>query len=373
MAGIYLHVPFCKQACNYCDFYFSTVLGSKEAVIDAMVQEIELRRFYLDNNKINSIYLGGGTPSLLSETELNLLFKALGKCFTWDTGIEITLEANPDDIDVKSVQKWKALGINRLSIGLQSFDNNELRWMNRAHNAEESLSSVKLAQDAGFDNISIDLIFGTKFQTLKSWEETLHTAVALRTQHISAYNLTIENKTELGLKNHKGIEPSVDEALSSTQFLAMLTALEAAGFEQYEISNFAKPGYMAVHNSNYWRQQNYLGIGPSAHSFDGVSRQWNVKNNAMYSKAIKAGEDFFEREVLSLNDRYNEYVMTRLRTIWGCDPAEIKKLFGEGALTHFKKQLTPYQNCISEVNGKILLNKEGRLKADGIASDLFLV
>lgn len=373
MPGLYLHIPFCRQACNYCDFHFSTSLNNKTEVIAAMIKEIELRSAYLGQKGIDSIYFGGGTPSLLSRDDLAAILSTLSSKFSWNAGAEITLEANPDDINGKVVKEWISLGINRLSIGLQSFNNDELLWMNRVHTAEESVSSVKTAQDGGFSNISIDLIYGSKFQTLASWALTLDKAIKLHTQHISSYNLTIESKTVLGLKNQRGQEPSIDDEISGKQFLMLINKLECAEFVQYEISNFGKAGYFAIHNSNYWLQKNYLGIGPSAHSFDGSSRQWNVKNNSVYVRAINSGNDFFEKELLSLNDRYNEYVLTRLRTIWGCDREEIKSLFGEKVLNHFNNTLKEFKSFVEEKNGVIVLNKEGRLRADGIASDLFLL
>lgn len=373
MPGLYLHIPFCRQACNYCDFYFSTSLSNKTEVIGAIIKEIELRSHYLGQKEIDSIYFGGGTPSLLSREDLSRILSALNSKFSWNADAEITLEANPDDINENLIKQWIDIGINRLSIGLQSFNNDELRWMNRVHTAEESVSSVKVAQDGGFNNISIDLIYGSKFQTLASWELTLDKAINLHTQHISSYNLTIESKTVLGLKNQRGQEPAIDDDFSGKQFLMLIDKLERAEFVQYEISNFGKAGYFAIHNSNYWRQQNYLGLGPSAHSFDGSSRQWNVKNNSIYIRAINSGNDFFEKEMLSLNDRYNEYVLTRLRTIWGCDREEIKTLFGEDVLNHFNNTLKQFKGFIEEKNGLIVLNHEGRLRADGIASDLFIL
>lgn len=372
MPGIYLHIPFCKQACTYCDFYFSTQLSGKEAVTAALVDEISLRSDYLKDKQLGSIYFGGGTPSLLSPAELERIFGALKSNFSWKNDTEITLEANPDDITREALKVWKAAGINRLSIGLQSFNEEELKWMNRAHTADESVTSVKMAQDEGFDNITIDLIYGSKFQTLESWEETLKRAIALNTQHISSYNLTIENKTVLGLKHSKGKEPSVNEELSSAQFLLMSEILSNAGFEHYEISNFGKKGYFAKHNSNYWLQQHYLGIGPSAHSFNGVSREWNVKNNTLYVKALKEKTTFSEREELSLNDRYNEYILTRLRTIWGCDLKEIKAQFGEKVAQHFKSISYENKDHLREKNDVFTLTKNARLLADGIASDFFL-
>jgi oxygen-independent coproporphyrinogen-3 oxidase len=373
MAGIYIHVPFCRQACAYCDFHFSTRLDDKAAFIKAIVKEIYQRRGYIAEKNTGSIYFGGGTPSLLSEPELNAIFEALSAHFAWNENTEITLEANPDDIDEKRLTEWKKAGVNRLSIGLQSFNNQELAWMNRAHTAEESVSSVKRAQDAGFNNITIDLIYGSKFQNMAQWQKTLERAIGLGTQHISSYNLTIEDKTLLGVQHKRGREPSVSEDLSGAQFLLMRDLLEQAGFVHYEVSNFGKPGYFAKHNSSYWLQQPYLGLGPSAHSFDGYSRQWNVKNNALYIKRVNEEGAYFEMEKLEPNDRYNEYVLTRLRTIWGCDLREIKERFGENSGKHFLTQLAKYNAFVQEEKGVYTLTKEGLLQADGIASDLFIL
>lgn len=372
MPGIYLHIPFCKQACTYCDFYFSTSIVNKDAVIRAMLKEIDLRKEYLEEKSLDSIYFGGGTPSLLSHRDLEQILEKLKEHFSLRTHAEITLEANPDDINRESLRAWRRLGINRLSIGLQSFNDEELTWMNRAHTAAESLSSVRMAQEEGFDNITIDLIYGSKFQTMKSWEETLHKVIGLQTQHISAYNLTIENKTVLGVNYTRGKEPAVNDELSGTQFALMTDVLGKAGFIHYEISNFAKEGFFAKHNSNYWLQKHYLGIGPAAHSFNGKSRQWNINNNNQYVKALGQGSSFFEREELSLNERYNEYVLTRLRTIWGCDLHEIKNLFGNELERHFKKILAKEINHLQEKEGTYTLNPSSKFLADGVAAAFFI-
>lgn len=372
MAGIYIHIPFCKQACIYCDFYFSTQLSSKNQVVAALLKEIDLRHTYLHTKKLSSIYLGGGTPSLLSDEELLSILNKLATYFTWGKDVEITLEANPDDITRAALKRWKSFGINRLSIGLQSFNDDELKWMNRAHTAAESVNSVKLAQDAGFHNLTIDLIYGSKFQTISSWEKTLSQAVDLNTPHISSYNLTIENKTVLGLKQGKGQEPPVSDELSSRQFVVMTNMLSLSGFEHYEISNFAKAGFYARHNSNYWLQKHYLGLGPSAHSFNGVSRQWNVKNNTLYSKAVMEGKLFFEKEELSTNDRYNEYILTSLRTIWGCDTEHIRAEFGENLEIHFKERVHQKLQFFDVKNTSYVLTPSARLIADGLAADLFI-
>ena len=373
MSGIYIHIPFCKKACSYCDFHFSTSLNEKTNVLNAILKEITLRKRYLLTNQLDSIYFGGGTPSILSAQDLGLIINHLSKYFFWQKKIEITLEANPDDISPLKLKQWTSLGINRLSIGIQSFNDEELKWMNRAHNSSESVSSVKNAQDLGFDNISIDLIYGSKFQTIKSWDLTLQQAISLNTQHISSYNLTIEKSTALGLKNNRGLEPSVCDDLSSQQFLLLSKKLGQADFIQYEISNFGKKDFFAVHNTNYWLQKNYMGIGPSAHSFNGFSRQWNLKNNLLYVKALNNNTDFFVLENLSLKNRYNEYVLTRLRTIWGCNEIEINQLFGLDILAHFKKVATEKKEFFEIKKNIYTLNKLGQLQADGIASDLFLL
>lgn len=339
---------------------------------DAIVKEVVLRHDYLENKELTSIYFGGGTPSLLSEADLEVIFETLAKHFSWTSAAEVTLEANPDDIAASVLKSWKKVGINRLSIGLQSYQQEELRWMNRAHTAAESVESVKLAQDHGFDNISVDLIYGSKFQNLTIWEQTLQQTLDLNTQHISSYNLTIEEKTVLGLKHQKGQEPGVDDGLSSRQFLLMLDILESAGFTGYEISNFGREGFYAVHNTNYWLQKPYLGLGPSAHSFNGLSRQWNVKNNSLYTKSLREGTQFFEKEELTIEDRYNEYILTRLRTIWGCDEKEIEMLFGSNILKHFQAQLQSIRSFSLNNNGLITLNRDGKLRADGLSAELFI-
>ncbi len=373
MSGIYFHIPFCRQACNYCDFHFSTRLENKERVLKAMNLELNQRVSYLNTKTISSIYFGGGTPSLLNELELGELMKSVFLHYTVKTNAEITLEANPEDINTQSLQIWKNVGINRLSIGLQSFNEEELRWMKRNHSGKDSVQAVKLAQQSGFDNISIDLIYGSKFQDLGTWSDTLEQAIALKTNHISSYNLTIENKTELGVKNKRGQEPEIDEHLSVAQFELMRKRLSAAGFVHYEVSNFAKPGYEAKHNSSYWQQNSYLGIGPSAHSFNQISRQWNFSNNLRYCKAIEEGTCHYEMEVLSKNDRYNEYVLTGLRTTKGCNINYMSAAFGEKVKIHFVEHAAEKHEYFDIKNENYTLNEKGLLQADAIASALFLI
>jgi oxygen-independent coproporphyrinogen III oxidase len=373
LAGIYVHIPFCRQACIYCDFYFSTSLSAREPVIRAIAKECETRSDYLPERNVTSVYFGGGTPSLLASSDLVTIIDALRASFSWDETAEVTLEANPEDINTEALRLWRSMGFNRLSIGLQSFNEAELKWMNRKHTPAQSADSVKRAQDEGFGNISIDLIYGSKFQDLKSWESTLASAIALNTQHISSYNLTIEQKTVLGAHQRKGKEPAISDEMSGRQFMMMIEALEDYGFIHYEISNFAKEGFYARHNSNYWLQQPYLGLGPSAHSFDGTSRQWNVANNSLYLKGVNENGFYFEKEDLSPRDKYNEYVLTRLRTIWGCRLGEMKVWFGEQATEHFKAIADTKKDLIAEQDGVYTLTRQGRLYADGIASDLFLL
>lgn len=371
MAGIYVHIPFCKKACIYCDFHFSTNLTRASELVEAIIQEIDERKDYL-GQPIETVYFGGGTPSVLLPELLGRIIERIGSSYTVSSNLELTIEANPDDINIKSLLQWKNFGVNRLSIGLQSFNDDELKWMNRAHSAKEGLEAVRLAQEAGFNNITIDLIYGSKFQSTSSWQKTLDTVTDLKIQHISAYNLTVEEKTRLGVMHSRGTEPMIDEDLSGSQFLLMKRKLEDAGFVHYEVSNFGLPGFFSKHNSNYWLLKHYAGFGPSAHSFNGYSRQWNIKSNAAYIQKIKLGETCFEKEELRLHDRYNEYVMTRLRTLWGCDTKEMTSLFGTGLTTDFVKQV---QNnaLITERNGVYALNAEGLLQADGIAASLFVV
>lgn len=341
--------------------------------MDAICKEIELQKDFLKENKIDSIYFGGGTPSVLEKNELKKIFASFEKYFTWDKNAEITFECNPDDLTKEKLEELKALGVNRLSIGLQSFDDTELKWMNRLHTAAESLACVKLAQEIGFKNISIDLIYGSKFQTVESWKKTLEKALSLNVQHISSYNLTVEEKTELGQAVAKGKELAVDDEKSSQQFIVLMDTLSKNGFEHYEISNFAQKGFEAVHNTNYWKGAKYLGIGPSAHSFNGAARQWNISNNAIYVNAINSNTDFFETETLSKLNRYNEYVLTRLRTKWGCDINYIKTEFGNIFAEHFTETSEAFiPNDLQKENSNYSLTKMGKLMADKIAMELFM-
>lgn len=375
MNGIYIHIPFCKQACNYCDFHFSTSLKNKTEVVNCIIKEIELRKNYLTDKNIQTIYFGGGTPSLLSDKETFLILEKIFRTYNVSKDAEITLECNPDDLSEQKLKELKRAEINRLSIGLQSFNEEELKWMNRVHTAKESEDSVKRAQDKGFENITIDLIYGSKFSTLGNWKATLNKAIELQVQHISSYNLTIEDKTKLGHDFKTKKEAAIDDEKSSDLFLEMVERLERNGFIQYEISNFGKEGFFSQHNSNYWKGVHYIGFGPSAHSFDGASRQWNIANNNTYIKHIheKDGQ-YFQREVLTEKERFNEYMLTSLRTIWGIDVDYLKKKFNEEYIKSFLNQVEVYlkdDSMIFKNNAYILTNK-GKLLADRIASDLFV-
>ncbi|MFM8596784.1 MAG: radical SAM family heme chaperone HemW [Flavobacteriales bacterium] len=369
MSGIYLHIPFCRKRCTYCDFHFSTTFESyRSALLDALVFEIQQRSAEL-KVPIQTIYFGGGTPSLLDPHELRMLFAALHKHFVVDSAVEITLEANPEDINEANLLAWKSLGINRLSIGVQTLSDQTLNWMNRAHGVQEALNSVKLAQDLGFNNISIDLIYGLPNLTLIEWEQTIDEVLNLGIQHLSAYCLTIEPKTALNhLVRKKKLQPA-DETQQSEQFLTLLAKAQQKGFEQYEISNFSLPGFHSKHNSSYWAFKPYIGIGPSAHSFDGHSRRWNVRNNTAYLKGVGKNEQWYEVEELSANECWNEQILLGLRTKWGLDTS------------HLKSSLTQKENAQIEefarlgwlnVNEQhIILTNAGKLHADGIAAELF--
>lgn len=375
MSGIYIHIPFCKKACHYCDFHFSTSLQNKETLVKNILTEIDLRHNYLHDKNIETIYFGGGTPSLLSEKESFLILEKIYKLYSVSKNAEITFECNPDDLSDEKLKELKRLEINRLSIGLQSFDEDELIWMNRAHTAKESEASVKRAQDRGFENITIDLIYGSKFSNLTNWKKTLDKAIALQVPHISSYNLTIEEKTKLGHDFKIKKEVAIDDEKSSDLFLEMIDRLEKNNFIHYEISNFGKDGYFSIHNSNYWKGAHYIGLGPSAHSFDGTSRQWNVANNNIYIKHVsEKTEAYFEKEILTEKERFNEYILTSLRTIWGVDLNYLKTNFNSDFVKTFLNEVETFikQEYVIAKNTTYTLTEKGKLLADKIASELFV-
>jgi oxygen-independent coproporphyrinogen-3 oxidase len=376
MAGIYLHIPFCKQACNYCNFHFSTSLKHKNDVLAALLKEAALQREYLAGQEIHTIYFGGGTPSLLSEAELNSIFEVLYKHYNIQPGAEITLEANPDDLNADKLTMLAASPVNRLSVGIQSFIEADLQYMNRAHNAAEAYDSLKRAQDYGFSNMSADLIYGTPTLTDAQWEHNMNTMLELGIPHISCYALTVEDKTALDSLIAKGKMQPVHPEDAARQFTQLMSRMAAAGYEHYEISNFALPGKRSRHNSSYWQGLHYLGLGPSAHSFNTATRQWNIANNALYTKALLIEDRVpFETEVLSDNDRYNEYVMTALRTMEGIDMTRVTRQFGPEAATALAQEIAAFvtEGKVQYQAGNYSLTPAGMLFADGIASDLFRI
>lgn len=382
MPGIYLHIPFCKQACHYCDFHFSTTLKYKDSFLNALTKEIELQKKYFselgtsaNTQEINTVYFGGGTPSLLSETELMRIFETLNNHFQIRSDAEITLEANPDDLTAKKIKELKGTPINRFSIGIQSFQEEDLKLMNRAHNVQEALTAVKASQDMGFENITIDLIYGIPTLTNPKWKENLRTAFGLEIKHISSYCLTVERGTALSHFVKHGKIKDVDEQQAADQFEIMLDEMQKNNFVQYEISNFCKDNMFSRHNSNYWLKQTYLGLGPSAHSYNGDSRQWNISNNAQYIQSIEKGELNYEHEILTQNQQYNEYILTTLRTMWGTDLQDIKTKFGSDYYSYCLSEAHKHieNKDIIQQENKLYLTDKGKLFADKIASNLFRI
>jgi len=374
MAGIYIHIPFCKQACFYCDFHFSTSLKKKDALISCLVKEIELRKKALNNQIVETIYFGGGTPSMLSAKEISLLIAAVYKHHTVVASPEITLEANPDDLSEEKIIELSHTPINRLSIGVQSFFEKDLKLMNRAHSSSEAHTSLEIATRY-FENISIDLIYGIPGLTHEEWQQNLQTALNFNVSHISSYALTVEPKTALEKLIKKGKIEKVDEVLAQEQFFILRDLLEKANFVHYELSNFGKENYFSKNNTAYWLGKSYLGIGPSAHSFDGKQRSWNVRNNTQYIKEIELNKLPIESEVLSVTDRYNEYVMTGLRTIWGVSLEKIKTDFGPKYVTYIQTESEKYiqQKLLYVEANTLKTTKEGAFLVDGIAAHLFLL
>lgn len=379
MSGIYIHIPFCKQACHYCNFHFSTSMKYKSEIINAILKEIELQKNYLANKNIKTIYFGGGTPSLLNERELNLFFEKINQLFHIEKDAEITLEANPDDLTLEKLRQLKSTPINRLSIGVQSFAEIDLKSMNRAHNVKEAESCIQNAQSLGFNNLTVDLIYGSPSTSNEQWRRNVQKLFDFEIPHLSCYCLTIEPGTALDHFVKRGKAQPVDDEKSAHQFEVLMQMMESNDYHHYEISNFAKPGNYARHNSNYWSGVSYLGVGPSAHSFNGKSRQWNIANNALYLKAIDFDKNSinekgsrFEVEILSLKQQYNEYIMTALRTMWGCNLGKIRT-WGDDFEKYFLKSSEVFlkNGTLKQDRGSFVLTKKGKLLADNIAMELF--
>lgn len=374
MSGIYIHIPFCKQACHYCDFHFSTSMKKKSQLVDMLCRELILRKNELDYTKIETLYFGGGTPSLLNREELDQIFGTIFENFEVSENAEITLEANPDDLSEENLKMLSDSAVNRLSIGVQSFFEKDLRLMNRAHNSEEAMSSLQLAKKY-FDNISIDLIYGIPGQKNEQWQKNLDTALELKIPHISSYALTVEPKTALEKFIEKGKVKPVDDEQYREQFDILVETLCSHGFEHYEFSNFGKPGYHSQNNMAYWMGESYLGIGPSAHSFDGDSRKWNISNNSLYIQSLEKKQIPQETEQLSVTDRYNEFVMTRLRTKFGVELEEIEEKFGKKYADHFLKNAAKFleDDLLKNENDTFYITQKGKFLSDGIAAGLFYI
>ena len=373
MSGIYLHIPFCKQACHYCNFHFSTNLKRKEELIKSLCTELIIRKREL-NQPLQTIYFGGGTPSLLSEQELKQIFNTIHKHYIVVEDAEITLEANPDDLSSNLIVQLHDSQINRLSIGVQSFFAEDLLLMNRVHSAKEALECIQLAKKY-FKNISIDLIYGIPGLTIDRWKENLEITLSLDIPHISCYALTVEPKTALKKFIEQGKVAPVNDEETRSHYELMIDTLENAGYINYEFSNFGKPGYFSQNNTGYWQGKPYLGIGPSAHSFDGNKRSWNISNNIKYIKSINEGNIPLEFEVLSVTDKYNEYIMTGLRTMWGVSLVKVENDFGKRYRDYLLEQVEKHvENQLLYIEDDILkITKKGKFLGDGIASDLFLV
>ncbi|MDR2223366.1 MAG: radical SAM family heme chaperone HemW [Flavobacteriaceae bacterium] len=374
MAGIYIHIPFCKQACHYCDFHFSTSLKKKEELLACLKKELVLRKDELQGEVIETIYFGGGTPSILTVEEINeLIASVYNNYFVIDLP-EITLEANPDDLNIETIERLAVSKVNRLSIGIQSFDEEDLKMMNRAHNATEAIRCLEHATKY-FENISIDLIYGIPNMSNERWLENVQRILDLNIPHISCYALTVEERTALNKLIKKGVIPSPKEEVAHQHFMLLIDTLRSNDYIHYELSNFAKEGYYSKNNSAYWLGKKYLGIGPSAHSFDGVHRSWNIANNSLYIKAIEESILPLEIETLTLHDQYNEYVMTGLRTIWGVDIERVSIKMGTIYSDYLVKESAHFiEEGLMHREGNILtITDKGKFLSDGIASDLFWV
>jgi len=374
MAGIYVHIPFCKKLCSYCDFYHIITQSENKSFTDALISEAGSRREYLGVEPVSTIYIGGGTPSVLSPYEIKTILESIGKIFRVDGNPEITIELNPDDVDENYLHGLKDSPVNRISLGIQSWRDADLKLMNRRHNAAQAADALQQTLKAGFRNVTIDLIYGIPGMTSADWSSNLDISFSYDIKHLSAYHLTIEPGTVFGKMKEKGLLSEIDEEESSAQFHILIEKAASEGYVHYEISNFGKPGYFSLHNSNYWKQVNYLGLGPSAHSFNGYSRQWNVRNVKKYIKAVTSGSQFFEREELDKRTRFNEYIMTSLRTMWGIDLDYVERIFdkeGYDYIVNLSGKLVDY-GLMKQENKTLVLTNQGKMISDNIISELLL-
>ena len=375
MAGLYIHIPFCAKRCLYCDFFSNTDMKFKEPYVSAVIREMQLRQEYIGGEPLDTIYFGGGTPSQLQQADFERIFKAIDCLFNISSCKEITLEANPDDMTPEYVASLRNLPFNRVSMGVQSFKEKDLHFLNRRHDREQALRAVGLCKENGIPNISIDLIYGLPGQTLEEWQENLNDAIHLEIPHISAYHLIYEEGTALYKLMEAGKVAPIEEELSVTLFSTLINRLAEAGYLHYEISNFARPGYFSQHNSSYWTGKKYIGIGPSAHSYDGESRQWNFSSLPPYLEGIRTGIPNIEIEKLDINTKYNDFIITGLRTMWGIRTSDIREQFGEEKQAYLERQAATYlhQGLLIYENDTLTLSKEGIFISDGIMSDLLWV
>ncbi|PKB16948.1 oxygen-independent coproporphyrinogen-3 oxidase [Flavobacterium sp. 5] len=374
MSGIYIHIPFCKQACHYCDFHFSTSMKKKEEMVLAIAKELQMRKKEFQDEIIETIYFGGGTPSVLTTEQIQFLISEVYKNYNVSENPEITIEANPDDLSKNRIIELSQSPINRLSIGIQSFFEDDLKMMNRAHNSAEAKNCLEFATQH-FDNISLDLIYGIPGMSNEKWKQNIETALSFGIPHISSYALTVEPKTALNKLIQTGKIAKPNDELAQEHFAILVETLEANAFIHYELSNFGKENYFSKNNSAYWLGKKYIGIGPSAHSYDGISRSWNVSNNSLYLKSIQEDKLPNEIEILSITDRYNEYIMTGLRTIWGVSLQRVETEFGMDYLNYLHKQTQKFINdgLLSIDNNILKPTPKGKFLTDGIASDLFFL
>jgi len=374
MAGIYIHIPFCKKLCNYCDFYHVVSDGDHATFLNALLREAEIRRDYIGNTTVSTIYFGGGTPSVLGVNDLGGILDQLAKQFTVEQLCETTIELNPDDVSYEYMKGLKKAGFNRISLGIQSWRDDDLILLNRRHTAGQASKSMKDIIKAGFENIAIDLIYGIPGMSLRAWESNLEQSLAFGLKHLSAYHLTIEPGTPLGKMKEEGLFAEADEEKSNSEFNILVKKMESAGFIHYEISNFGKPGYFSVHNTNYWKQVPYVGLGPSAHSFNGYSRQWNISDLNGYVKSINEGKVFFEKEELDLKTRFNEYIMTSLRTMWGIDLEYLESAFEKENYDYVKNLSGKFidYGMMKRDKKNLVLTNQGKMISDNIISEFMI-
>ena len=374
MAGIYLHIPFCKKLCSYCDFYHIISVNDYSPFLNALLQETSMRKEYLDKESVSTIYLGGGTPSVLTIKEIATILERIYKVFNVTGDCEITIELNPDDVQPSYLKGLKDISINRVSLGIQSWSDSDLKLLNRRHDSAVAVQALKDTLASGFENVTIDLIYGIPGMSLKDWEANLDFSFSFDIKHLSAYHLTFEKGTVFGKMLEKGLMSEIDENDSAAQFNILIEKAESAGFIQYEISNFGKPGYFSVHNSNYWKQVNYLGLGPSAHSFNGYSRQWNFRDLKGYIKAVNAGKPFFESEELDTKTRFNEYIMTSLRTMWGIDLDYVEHMFEKEGYDYVMNMAGKFRNygLMNLEKKSLVLSNQGKFISDNIISEFMM-